>query len=109
MESNLATETSRPTRTEREMSRYRLTFDPNPKELARRDAAGSHVVLLWSRRRHRAAVVVDEDATGELVQLDVRERENPLELYQHPYAYLPTRGHPGKRSSASGPPGLAAA
>ncbi len=91
------------------MTRYRLTFDPNPKELARRDAAGSHVALLWSRRSRRAAVVVEEDASGELVELDVRERENPLELYEHPYAYLPTRGHPGKRPNTPDTPGLAAA
>jgi hypothetical protein len=91
---------------ESEMNRYRLTFDPHPKELARRDSAGSHVALLWSRRRRRAAVVVEEDATGELVELEVRERENPLELYQHAYAYLPTRGHPGKRFD---PPDLRAA
>lgn len=79
------------------MNRYRLTFDANPKELARRDAGiGHHVVLLWSRRTGRAAVVVEEDATGELVELDVEERENPLELYNHPYAYLATRGHPGR-------------
>jgi hypothetical protein len=82
-----------------EMNRYRLTFDANPKELARRDAAGSHVALLWSRRRHRAAVVVEDDSTGELVQLDIQERDNPLQLYEHPYAYLEKRGHPGKRST----------
>jgi hypothetical protein len=80
------------------MNRYRLTFDPNPKELARRDTAGCHVALLWSRRLGRAAVVLHEDATGELVELDVRERENPLELYQHPYAYLTSRGHLGRRA-----------
>jgi hypothetical protein len=80
-----------------ERRRYRLTFDANPKELARRDAGiGRHVVLLWSRRTGRTAVVVDEDATGELVELDVLERENPLELYHHPYAYIPLRGHPGR-------------
>jgi hypothetical protein len=88
-----------------EMHRYRLTFDPNAKELARRDSAGTHVALLWSRRRHHAAVVLEEDATGELVELDIHEGENPLELYQHPYAYLTTRGHPGKRSD---PPSLVA-
>jgi hypothetical protein len=98
MKSSATAEGIRSARTEADMTRYRLTFDPNPKELVRRDAAGSHVALLWSRRRHRAAVVVEEDATGELVELDVRERENPLELYQHAFAYLPTRGHPGKRS-----------
>jgi hypothetical protein len=79
------------------MNRYRLTFDANPKELARRDEAGRHVVLLWSRRLNRAAVVVDDDCTDELVQLDIQERENPLQLYEHPYAYLKARGHPGKR------------
>jgi len=88
------------------MNRYGLTFDANPKELARRDSAGTHVALLWSRRRHRAAVVVEEDATGELVQLDIHERENPLQLYQHPYAYVETRGHHGKRVE---PPRLRAA
>ena len=80
------------------MRRYRLTFDANPKELASRDAGGgSHVILLWSRRTGRAAVVV-EDVTGEVVEVDVGERENPLELFHHPYVYLPGRGHPGRRS-----------
>jgi len=79
------------------MNRYRLTFDPNPKELARRDSgSGRHVALLWSRRTGRAAVVVDEEATGELIEVEVAKKENPLELYHHPYAYLPTRGHPGR-------------
>lgn len=82
------------------MTRYRLTFDPNPKELARRESAGSHVVLLWSRRRHKAAVVVEDDSTGELVQLDIDEHDNPLELYEHPYAYIPARGRPGRRFGA---------
>lgn len=82
------------------MHRYRLTFDANAKELARRDSAGTHVALLWSRRRHRAAVVLEEDATGELVELDIHERENPLELYQHPYAYLASRGHAGQRTAS---------
>jgi hypothetical protein len=81
------------------MHHYRLTFDPNPKELAHRDAAGTHVALLWSRHRQRAAVVLEEESTGEHVELDIQERDNPLELYQHPYAYVSRRGHPGKPSS----------
>lgn len=89
------------------MRSHRLTFDPNPEKLARRATAGGHVMLLWSRRRHRAAVVVAEDATGELVQLDIRERENPLDLFEHPYAYLAARGTPGRRAGA--PPAEAAA
>ena len=91
------------------MHRLRLTFDANPKELARRDSAGSHVALLWSRRTGRAAVVVEEDGTGEVVELDVRERDNPLELYEHPYVFLPARGHPGWRPRHNPPPGGAAA
>ena len=86
--------------------RYRLTFDANPKELARRDSGVSHIALLWSRRRHRAAVVIENDATGELVELDVRDKENALELYEHPYAHLAARGHPGRSLD---PPGLRAA
>lgn len=79
------------------MTRYRLTFDANPKELARRDSGlGRHVALLWSRRTGRAAVVVEEESTGDLIELEVAERENPLELYNHPYAYLAARGHPGR-------------
>ena len=61
------------------MHRYQLTFDANPKELARRDSGvGRHVALLWSRRAHRVAVVVEEEATGELIEIDVAERENAL-------------------------------
>jgi hypothetical protein len=78
------------------MRRYRLTFDANPKELATRETGGSHVVLLWSRRTGRTAVVVEEDSTGEVVELEVDGLENPLELYRHPYAYIPRRGHPGR-------------
>jgi hypothetical protein len=106
METRAPSQPTRPETTEAKLTRYRLSFDPNPKELARRDAAGSHVALLWSRRKHRAAVVVDDDAMGELVELDIRERDNPLEIYQHPYAYLETRGHPGRSSH---PPRAAAA
>ena len=87
------------------MNRYRLTYDANPKELVRRDSAGGHVALLWSRRRHRAAVVVEDDATGELTELDVGDKEDPLWLYTHAYAYLAGRGHPGRRR---GPPALRA-
>jgi hypothetical protein len=79
------------------MNRYRLTFDANPKELARRDSGlGRQVALLWSRRTGRTAVIVEEEATGELIELEVAERENPLEVYRHPYAYAVARGRPGR-------------
>ena len=62
--------------------RRRLTFDANPKELASRHDGTLWISLLWSRRKHRAAVVVEDDATGEAVELDVCERENALDVYQ---------------------------
>lgn len=78
------------------MNRHRLTFDANPKELAARDAGPTHVLLLWSRRTGRAAVVIENDATGEIVEIDVRDSENPLELFRHPFVYAFERGHPGR-------------
>jgi hypothetical protein len=88
------------------MRRHRLTFDANPKELASREAAGATVVLLWSRRANRAAVVVEDDVTGEVIEMEVREGENPLDLYEHALAYLPTRAFPGRPRTAGPEPDL---
>ena len=74
----------------------RLTFDVHPKELAVRDDGRTRISLLWSRRTHRAAVVVEDDATGETVELDVGERESALDVYEHALAYASRRGHPGR-------------
>ena len=79
----------------------RLTFDANPKELARRDSGPAHVSLLWSRRTRRAAVLLYDDETGRSVELEVLTGENPLDLYEHPFAYAETRGQPGWESTAS--------
>lgn len=81
------------------MNRHRLTFDANPKELALREAGGTRVVLLWSRRSGRAAVVVEDDATGEVAEMEIRPDDNPLDLFEHPFVYLPTRGHAGRPRS----------
>ncbi len=74
----------------------RLTFDANPKELASRRAGSFSIALLWSRRTGRAAVLVEDDDSGRTLELDVRERENPLDVYEHALAYAPLRGHPGR-------------
>jgi len=76
--------------------RHRLTFDANPKELAKRETGDAEVVLLWSRRSNRAAVVVDDSATGQLAEIEVQEGENALELFEHALAYLHSRGRPGR-------------
>jgi hypothetical protein len=78
----------------------RLTFDAHPKELATRSSGLTRISLLWSRRTHRAGVVVEDDWTGETVELEVRERENPLDVYEHALAYAPRRGHPGRLPAA---------
>lgn len=70
----------------------RLSFDAHPKELAHRDSGPTHVSFFWSKRTHRAAVVLEDDETGEVVELDVRAGEDALELYEHPYAYIDARG-----------------
>jgi hypothetical protein len=72
----------------------RLTFDANPKELASRNSGATHISLLWSRRFHRAAVLVEDDETGEIVELEVAPGDDPLDLYEHALAYAPLRGHP---------------
>ena len=72
--------------------RSRLTFDANPKELASRDSGTTHIALLWSRRFHRAAVLVADDATGDAVELEVCAGENALDVYEHALAYAPRRG-----------------
>ena len=84
----------------------RLTFDAHPKELATRSSGLTRISLLWSRRTHRAGVVVEDDETGETIELDVRERENPLDVYEHALAYVSRRGHPGRQQT---PPPAAAA
>lgn len=70
----------------------RLSFDAHPKELAHRDSGATHVWFFWSKRTHRAAVVLEDDETGEVVELDVQAEDDPLELYEHPYVYVDTRG-----------------
>ena len=41
-----------------------LTFDHTPKELALRRSGTCEVALFWSRRTHRAAVKLMDEATG---------------------------------------------
>jgi hypothetical protein len=77
-----------------------LTFDANPKELASRHDGAIDVALLWSRRTHRAAVVVEDGATGQTVELEVCAGDNPLDVYEHALAYAPRRGRPGRVATA---------
>ncbi len=69
----------------------RLSFDHTPKLLALRRSGTTDVALFWSKRTHRAAVAVADDATGERFELVVRDGDDPLDLFKHPYAYASAR------------------
>ncbi len=71
---------------------HRLSFDHTPKELASRHSGTTEVALLWSRRRHRAAVAVLDEATGDYFELPIGELDDPLDLFEHPFAYAAARG-----------------
>jgi hypothetical protein len=69
----------------------RTSFEAHPKELAYRRSGTAEVALLWSRRQQRAAVVVDDQGTGDHFEVLVRPDDDPLDIYQHPYAYAAAR------------------
>ena len=70
----------------------RLSFDHTPKELASRHSGSIEIALLWSRRTQRAAVAVRDDATGERFELVIGPDDDPLDVYEHPYAYAARAG-----------------
>lgn len=72
----------------------RLSFDHTPKLLALRHSGTADIALFWSKRRHRAAVYVEDEGTGEHFELPVEPGENPLDVYEHPYAYASNRNRP---------------
>jgi hypothetical protein len=72
--------------------RHRLSFDHTPKELASRRSGTLEVTLLWSKRTHRAAVTLEDDATGELIELALAPTDDPLDVFDHPYVYAAARG-----------------
>ena len=67
-----------------------LSYDRAAKELAARHAGTTEVALLWSKRAHRVAVV--DEGTGEYFELEIGEDDDPLDLFNHPYAYAAARG-----------------
>ena len=69
----------------------RLSFDHTPKLLVSRRSGTAEVGLFWSKRTHRAAVAVEDDATGEHFELLIRADDDPLEVFEHQYAYASAR------------------
>ncbi len=64
-----------------------LSFDPTPKMLLLRRSGTTEVALFWSRRTHRAAIAVDDEATGQHFELPIGPDDSPLDLFEHPFAY----------------------
>ena len=60
--------------------------------LASRMNTGIQVTLLWASGTNTTAVVVRDDTTNEQFELLVEPGTNPIDVYQHPYAYAAWRG-----------------
>jgi hypothetical protein len=60
--------------------------------LASRKNAGIRVTLLWAADTNSVAVLVCDDSTKEQFELVVEPGANPLDVYEHPYAYAAWRG-----------------
>ena len=60
--------------------------------LASRRNAGIRVTLLWTADTSVVAVVVRDDSTDDEFELVVEPGANPIDVYEHPYAYAAWRG-----------------
>src|SRR5689334_15378591 len=60
-------------------------------ELSSRSDDGVDVALLWQRRENTAVVAVVDHRTGEQFTLAVRDGDNPLDMFHHPFAYATHR------------------
>jgi hypothetical protein len=56
-------------------------------ELARRRSGEIDISLRWNREEDRLVVVVDDPVTEEVFELAAR-RDNALDVYYHPFAYM---------------------
>ena len=60
--------------------------------LASRKNAGSRVTLLWAADTDAIAVLVRDDSTRDQFELVVEPKDDPMHVYEHPYAYAAWRG-----------------
>jgi hypothetical protein len=64
-----------------------LTNDKQRVVLASRMNAGIRVTLLWASGTNTTVVIVRDDTANEQFELLVEPGTNPIDVYQHPYAY----------------------
>jgi hypothetical protein len=69
-------------------------FDhPKPRVvLASRENAGIRVRLLWAADTNAVTVLVLDGSSDDQFELLVESETNPLDVYEHPYAYAASRG-----------------
>ncbi len=61
-------------------------------ELATRVSDGMYVSLLWDRGSNRTWVTVDDRKCGHSFTLGVTAHQNPMDVFEHPYAYAMAAG-----------------
>ena len=65
------------------------------RELDNRLLSGMQVRLLWNQDDDTLHVTVFDRGTGDSFRLTVRDDEQPLDVFNHPYAYAARhRAHP---------------
>ena len=62
------------------------------RELHSRVSDGLHVRLLWSGHDDELAVSVEDRKRGGWFAVEVRDGDEPLDVFHHPFAYAAWRG-----------------
>ncbi len=62
------------------------------RELHTRVNDGIHVRLLWAEDDGRLAVAVTDIRSGDAFCIELRDGENAMEVFHHPYAYAAWHG-----------------
>ena len=61
------------------------------RELDHRNSDGIDVRLLWCQHDGRVLVAVSDAKTGDAFTVEVREGENAMTVFHHPFAYADRR------------------
>jgi hypothetical protein len=66
-------------------------IESEARELDSRTSDGLHVQLLWHPQDGHVSVLVTDTKTADAFELQVRHGQSALDVFQHPYAYTPSR------------------
>lgn len=73
-------------------SDHHAPTSPARVELATRKNAGIQVMLLWAKDTNAVAVLIRDDDTDDQFEVPVEQGANPLNVFEHPYAYAAWQG-----------------